>query len=266
MSISDRIEDGRVLWENGRKEGALAMILIAAAATSRIRYPRPQYGDREAFKSFIRDELPTITETQSESLQVPFLGQKQSLEDILYVHLRCSLVHEAAVPEWIEFTEPEYKKGEKWNILFLRPDEGLGLPEGWVLNLAKAVREAPENLPTFQAAELNELIRFPCFFLSDNAEIGRELQIIRPGVTRFGSLTFMGTQHHVIFTDHKSASAYAAMHAPSCGLVSITSREDIERFLAQSGWTSLLFDPVIGSSHPQIYSVESVMAALKTGQ
>ncbi len=59
MSIKARIEDAEVLWQHGRKEGAWVLALIAAAATSRKRYPKP-IKDNEAFKSFIREVLPTF--------------------------------------------------------------------------------------------------------------------------------------------------------------------------------------------------------------
>ena len=74
MSIADRLEEARLLWSQGRKEGAFIMILIAAAATSRKRYPREtlswakkkndgtrkEMEDGEAFKRFILDEMGDI--------------------------------------------------------------------------------------------------------------------------------------------------------------------------------------------------------------
>ena len=59
MSIKARIEDAEILWQHGRKEGAWVLALVAAASTSRKRYPRPMK-DSQAFKSFIRDVLPTL--------------------------------------------------------------------------------------------------------------------------------------------------------------------------------------------------------------
>jgi hypothetical protein len=43
MSVRERIEDAKMLWNAGRKEGAFIMILIAVAATAR----KPQ-GPRRA--------------------------------------------------------------------------------------------------------------------------------------------------------------------------------------------------------------------------
>ena len=57
----DRLEDARVLSKVGRLEGAFIEVLIAAAATSRKRYPRDTWGDADAFKNFIYDEMGVIT-------------------------------------------------------------------------------------------------------------------------------------------------------------------------------------------------------------
>jgi len=40
IGVQARVEDAGVLADNGRYEGALLMLLIAVAATSRKRYPR----------------------------------------------------------------------------------------------------------------------------------------------------------------------------------------------------------------------------------
>jgi hypothetical protein len=40
MSIMTRIEDADLLFQLGRKEGALLLVLIAVAATSKKRYPK----------------------------------------------------------------------------------------------------------------------------------------------------------------------------------------------------------------------------------
>src|SRR5258708_24111477 len=39
VSVRERIEDAKILWDAGRKEGAFIMILIAVATTARKRYP-----------------------------------------------------------------------------------------------------------------------------------------------------------------------------------------------------------------------------------
>ena len=125
-------------------------MLIAVAATSRKRYPRSKVRrDGEAFKRFVLDEMGTVTGGPSVNVAFPFRGNDRTpLEEIIYHHLRCQLVHEGAMPETIEFTSPEVKDGKVYNVLRLR--DPLGFPEGWVFNLAQAAREAPENAQEFR--------------------------------------------------------------------------------------------------------------------
>jgi hypothetical protein len=148
VSIKNRIEDAELLWSAGRKEGAFIMVLIVVAATSRKRYPKPM-ADSKAFKQFILDEMGTITGGPKYNVAFPFKGNdKTPLEDILYYHLRCQLVHEGGMPETIVFTPPKVERGKVFNVL--RLTDPLGFPEGWVINLAKAVQEARENSDMFK--------------------------------------------------------------------------------------------------------------------
>jgi len=150
MSIKDRLEDADLLSRHGRKEGALVLVLVAVAATSRRRYPKKKVcRDGEAFKRFIRDEMATVTGGPDKNVAFPFDGkQNVPLEDILYTHLRCQLFHEGEMPGTIVFTQPKRHEGRVCNVLHLT--QPLGFPEGWVDNLAKAVREAPENRDLFR--------------------------------------------------------------------------------------------------------------------
>ena len=150
MSIKNRLEDAQLLWSAGHKEGAFVMVLIAVAATARKRYPKPK-PDNEAFKSFVVDEMGTITGGPKYGVRFPFKGKDTPLAIILYHHLRCQLVHEGEIPESIVFTKPEFKDGKMYNILHLV--DPLGFPEGWICNLAKAVREAPENTDLFRGPD-----------------------------------------------------------------------------------------------------------------
>ncbi len=102
MSIKARVEDAEVLWRQDRKEGAWAVALIAAAATSRKRYPRPT-PDIKSFKSFIRDVLPTLM--YGKPLQgAPnpcIIFDQTPIEDIIYEHLRCNLIQGLREVVWV---------------------------------------------------------------------------------------------------------------------------------------------------------------------
>ena len=54
-----RIEAAFKLWNDGLREDSAALIFIAAAAVSRLRYPRDKHTDRESFRcGFSRTEDP----------------------------------------------------------------------------------------------------------------------------------------------------------------------------------------------------------------
>ena len=152
MSITDRINDAEILWKHDRTEGAWIQALIAAAATSRKRYPRSKIPhDNVAFKSFIRDILPTLMQGKSLEQDTPnptIIFDQTPVEDIVYEHLRCNLLHEGEVAQEIAFSESKVVEGKLVATL------GVGspniIPDFWVLHLIKAVREAPENDNEFE--------------------------------------------------------------------------------------------------------------------
>ena len=143
MSVRDRLEDARTLSAAGRRQGAFVAVLIAAAATSRKRYPRNEWDDSESFRNFIYDEMGVITGGTKYGVAFPFKGRTMPLEDILYYHLRCQLLHEGSMPESIVFTNPTVEDGKVSNILHFGTP--LGFPSGWIERLATAIWLAPEN-------------------------------------------------------------------------------------------------------------------------
>ena len=143
MSIRKRLEDARTLAANGSQDGAFIQVLIAAAATSRKRYPRDKHRDNESFKNFIYDEMGVITGGPKYAVVLPFEGKQTPLEDILYTHLRCQLVHEGEMPDNVVLTQTEYENGH--TIHKLHFSSPLGFPAGWIERLATAVWLAPEN-------------------------------------------------------------------------------------------------------------------------
>ena len=149
MSIKSRIEDAAVLWQHGRKEGAWVLALVAAAATSRKRYPRP-IKDHEAFKSFIRDVLPTLMSGKpllEETTNPEIVFDQTPVADIVYEHLRCNLFHEGEIDQRVAFSESKVVDGKLQATLAVGSPNLI--PDFWVLHLMKAVKEAPENASEF---------------------------------------------------------------------------------------------------------------------
>jgi hypothetical protein len=71
MSVRDRLEDARVLFAAGRRQGAFVAVLIAAAATSRKQYSREEWDDNESFRNFIHDEMGVITGGPKNAVSFP---------------------------------------------------------------------------------------------------------------------------------------------------------------------------------------------------
>ena len=151
MSIKARIEDAEHLWAQGRKEGAWVQALIAAAATSRKRYPRP-LPDNQAFKSFICDETSVIVSGVTGGPRPTYIrfysenrGDHRKLEDIFYTELRCNLVQEGELKE-VGFSESELKDG-RYEARLSVPTRGPAeIPDFWVLHLIVAVKAAPRTV------------------------------------------------------------------------------------------------------------------------
>jgi hypothetical protein len=149
LSIKQHIEDAEHLWQHGRKEGAWTQALIAAAATSRKRYPKP-VPDHKAFKSFIKDVTPTLLFGVScdHKFGAQLRFAKKPLEDIFYHELRCCLVHEAEMSRSIILAESQLD-GDEALVAKLTVGDPNGIPDFWVLHLIKAIKEAPENTAEF---------------------------------------------------------------------------------------------------------------------
>ncbi len=151
MSVRERLEDAILLWEHGRKEGAWIQVLIAAAATSRMRLPKP-VPDKEAFTTFIKQVSPTIVTGSGQPCEkgITFMIGEVALEDVIYKHLRCNLVHEADIADKVTLHESRVVDGKLFGQFggHCTKDSPLTIPDFWVLNLGKAVADAPENAAT----------------------------------------------------------------------------------------------------------------------
>lgn len=148
MSVRERLEDAVLLWEKGRKQGAWIQVLIAAAATSRQRFPTKR--DGEAFRDFIKEVTPTIVDANAPpipgGISVIFNGDTSDpmpLDQVMYKHLRCNLLHEAVMPPDVCLSESRIVVGKL--VADLRGGSPLTIPDFWVMHLAKAVAHAPEN-------------------------------------------------------------------------------------------------------------------------
>lgn len=107
MGTLERLNDAKFLFDAERYEGALLSVLVAAAATSRKRFPQgtpsrknpvKTMGDGEAFETFFAEEMSRVGKCS-----VLFDGKCNPSEFIFYKWMRCSLAHEAELPPHIDF-------------------------------------------------------------------------------------------------------------------------------------------------------------------
>lgn len=122
MSIREQVEDADFLERNGRHIGALTMLLLAVAASSRLTFPtgtqsttepgKPM-SDGEAFKLFLGGRIRKILfgdfggpDAGDTGIGVEFRGEQHDVAQILYKFYRCELVHDGHLPEDVEFVSP----------------------------------------------------------------------------------------------------------------------------------------------------------------
>jgi hypothetical protein len=153
MSIRARIEDAMILYTIGRPEAALLSVLVAVAATSRrrrpptspsVRKPGKLMMDREAFESFLADEMPRICRVVN--YNILYRAEMHRIEHIFYKWMRSSLAHEAELPADICFDRDPTPGVFRSAV---RADGTLVLSHGWLNGLADAVIYASENADQF---------------------------------------------------------------------------------------------------------------------
>lgn len=158
MSIRNLVQDTSLLLAVGRPTGALLAILSAVGATSRRRFPlgtRSKFqpvkdmGDREAFETFLADEMPRLCRVANFFVQ--FRGQQHRLEHILYKWLRCALAHEGELPADVRIVADP---GQGQMVLKVDPSTGIELSIGWFYRLQDVVMACPENSTEFGASNL----------------------------------------------------------------------------------------------------------------
>jgi len=139
MSILHRIDDAKLLFKNGRMEGAFLNILVAVAASAHKAHKK--LGDREAFEKFLEG-------TQADRFRFEYRGQPQKLSYILYKWMRCKLVHEGALPLDLQLM-PDLQPGTCTIRAGGAPERILKISHGYFFQLIQYVVEAPVNADLF---------------------------------------------------------------------------------------------------------------------
>lgn len=153
MSVTDRIDDARILYSQGRRHGSLLAVLIAVTATSRKRFPlntpsrtdpsKPM-GDIEAFTTFLHEELGKLNVPVDRSLQ--YHGRPTTLEMLLYRLVRNELAPKADSSLEIQF-HPASGDAVEVDVV----DDQLLISDNLLDRLGRTVTQAPENSAAFTA-------------------------------------------------------------------------------------------------------------------
>lgn len=122
MTIHDRLADAGVLWDAGRREGALLSVLVAITAAARIEHPKR--GDGEAFRAFLGAR-------HTWSISVAYRGQQVTVDQLIWKWLRCELAHQATLPIDIQFGEPKEDPDQLWIRAGGAPEYRVRLSTGW---------------------------------------------------------------------------------------------------------------------------------------
>ena len=151
MSVTDRIDDARVLYSQGRRHGSLLSVLIAVTATARKRFPpatpsridpsKPM-GDIEAFTTFLHEELSKMNVPLDRPLQLR--GRPITLEMLLY-----RLVRNELAPKSDQALEVQFHPAAGDAVEVDVVDDQLIVSDNLLDRLGRTVTQAPENLALF---------------------------------------------------------------------------------------------------------------------
>ncbi|MEZ2390698.1 hypothetical protein AB6813_14365 [bacterium RCC_150] len=122
MSIQERLTDADVLWNSGRREGALFNMLIAVAALARSEFPR--LGDGDAFRTFLGDN-------HDWSISVEHRGEQISVDQLFWKWVRCEVAHVGALPLDVQFFAPENDTDDLRIQAGGAPEYCVRLSDGW---------------------------------------------------------------------------------------------------------------------------------------
>lgn len=169
MSLKHLVDDARFLAADGRYLGALSVLMLAIAGSSKKRFSKKQrslkdpekwMGDGEAFELFLGGRiaelingLPEESDIGTSGINVSFRNKIHTLEYILYKYYRCELVHEAELPKDVgfsprseEFSAPGVTLiNNGFTVGFSLIDDGIALDTGWIDVFINAVVFAPIN-------------------------------------------------------------------------------------------------------------------------
>lgn len=266
--IRRRIKSARRLWDDGDKEDAAALIFIATAGVSRLRHPRPGLRDKEAYISFVRDQIAMITKGAMpkpirfpRTTKLPGIKTTENvpLEEIFYCVWRCSMVHEARWPGEVYLTGTR-QDSDYSTYIDLPPDGRVGLPDQWILGLADAVENAVE-------IALPDQLVFPvlCVFSGEVEDLGSNTYQLIPGKTSLPKLKIRNQEAFPLFLDVETLNAHIGVpHPVEMHVMQFHDLAALAQFIKAGAMDErYVFNPILGAVPPPTYSRESLFKVLE---
>lgn len=203
--IADMVSDARFLTQHGRHFGALTVLLVAVAASSRRAFPKgktkslakpkEQMGDGEAFKLFLGGRLRRLLlgegytdRPTSSGITFDVEGKTIDLADAIYRYYRNAIIHEGELAARVEFRD------SRGHGLTITSGETFSLDLGLLDTLVDVVSGADCNATLF-GRELYELKPLPGSNEAEFvADIVGEYHLVGPGrvETMKRAILFMG--------------------------------------------------------------------------
>lgn len=165
MSVKTLVEDASFLQKNGRPLGALTILMLAIAGSSRkvfpkgiaksIKHPKDYMRDEECFCLFLGGRLNKIiggdlggSDAAECNILLNFKEKDITLAEILYKYYRNGLIHQAELPKEVAFT-PIKKAGANNHGATISLGDTLVLDHGWIDILIEVVIKAKCNYEIF---------------------------------------------------------------------------------------------------------------------
>jgi hypothetical protein len=97
-------DDAQMLYQNGRKHGAILLMLCAVDALARRRFPKiDKVGER--FEAFLKLKMRRPERPQVHNIFVPSENRLLTFEYLIYKFLRCPLVHSGSRLEALDLPD-----------------------------------------------------------------------------------------------------------------------------------------------------------------
>lgn len=146
MSVRNRIDEARMLFDAGHDHAALILVATAIAASSRLKYPKSVVkSDKEAFVRYLDERLNYIFlgfESPAPFMTYGDDERRVTIGEIIYVEFRCNLVHEAGLPEGVDIVSDK-------SPTLSHGDGKTQIGRGWLPILFNAVIHDPQHRHIF---------------------------------------------------------------------------------------------------------------------